>query len=108
IWRMRQFYEALSSEPFLAQAVREFGPAPSGTTRGEFLAQPVRELAASVPWGHHVFMLGKINDPARTAYALHKTSKKPIFNLLARKVRIPPRPLLYSGNKPPGPAYPCT
>jgi predicted nuclease of restriction endonuclease-like (RecB) superfamily len=75
IWRMRQFYEALSSESFLAQAVRVLGPTRSGATSGGFLAQAVRELAASVPWGHHVFMLGKINDPAARLYYLRATAQ---------------------------------
>jgi len=38
VWRMRQMYQAYSDQGFLAQAVRE--------------------LAAVVPWGHHVLLLG--------------------------------------------------
>jgi len=55
LWRMRQFYSACTTPKFLAQAVRE--------------------LAASVPWGHHVFMLGKINDPAAHLYYLRATAQ---------------------------------
>ena len=36
-----------------------------------------------------------MNRPRKTAYRLHKTSKKAHFTLLAGKVRIPPSPLLY-------------
>ncbi|PWB82318.1 MAG: DUF1016 domain-containing protein [Candidatus Methylomirabilota bacterium] len=42
----------------------DFGKSP------EFLAQAVRELVASIPWGHHVFMLGKLVAPAARLYYL--------------------------------------
>lgn len=48
VWRIRQCFEAYS------------GP--------EFLAQVVRELVASVPWGHHVVLLGKIKEPQGMFY----------------------------------------
>ncbi len=40
LWRMRQFYATHSSK--------------------EFLAQAVRELVISIPWGHHVELLKKL------------------------------------------------
>ena len=49
VWRMRQLYEAYSSPEFLAQAVRELAASPSGMQRDDFLAQAVRELAPVVP-----------------------------------------------------------
>jgi predicted nuclease of restriction endonuclease-like (RecB) superfamily len=72
---MRQFYEFLNAEPFLAQVVRELGPVPKGESLAGFLAQAVRELAASVPWGHHVFMLGRVADPAARLYYLRATAQ---------------------------------
>jgi uncharacterized protein DUF1016 len=64
VWRMKQFFLAHSSPEFLAQAARELKK-----PRGKFMPQPVveighetipaqavRELAASIPWGHHVLM----------------------------------------------------
>lgn len=41
----------------------------------DFLAQAVRELAGSIPWGHHVFMLGKLADPAARLYYLRATAQ---------------------------------
>lgn len=55
VWRMRQCFEAYS------------GP--------EFLAQAVRELVAAVPWGHHVFLLGKIKEPQGMFYYLRATAQ---------------------------------
>ena len=75
IWRMRQFYQLHAQPEFLAQVARETGPIPKGTTKGEFLAQAVREMAASVPWGHHVLMLGRIADPAARLYYLQATAR---------------------------------
>lgn len=55
VWRMRQCFEAYS------------GP--------EFLAQAVQELVAAVPWGHHVFLLGKIKEPEGKLYYLRATAQ---------------------------------
>jgi predicted nuclease of restriction endonuclease-like (RecB) superfamily len=91
IWRMRQFYQVCSSDEILAQAVRELehpgmrnqlatflaplapescrtGPAVSG--QGPKLAQAVRELAAAIPWGHHVLLLGRIKTAPKLFYYL--------------------------------------
>ena len=55
LWRMRQFYFAWVSP--------------------EFLAQAVRELAATIPWGHHVELLNKVKDPAARLYYFRATAK---------------------------------
>lgn len=95
IWRMKQFYLAHTSAEFLAQPVRELKRltrsgkpdflqppvAEIGTVEPleqsvpEVLAQAVRELVASVPWGHHVFMLGRLTDPAARLYYLRATAQ---------------------------------
>jgi predicted nuclease of restriction endonuclease-like (RecB) superfamily len=75
VWRMRQCFEAYSGPEFLAQAVRELGPVPVGMARDQFLAQAVRELVAAVPWGHHVFLLGKIKEPQGMFYYLRATAQ---------------------------------
>ena len=75
LWRMKQFYLAHTSPEFLAQAARELGPAPKGMSKTEFLAQAARELVASVPWGHHVFLLGRLNDPSAQLYYLRATTR---------------------------------
>jgi len=75
VWRMRQCFEAYSCPEFLAQAVRELGPVPVGMPRDQFLAQAVRELVAAVPWGHHVFLLGKIKEPQGMFYYLRATAQ---------------------------------
>jgi predicted nuclease of restriction endonuclease-like (RecB) superfamily len=75
VWRMRQCFEVYSGPEFLAQAVRELGPVPAGMPRDQFLAQAVRELVAAVPWGHHVFLLGKIKEPQGMFYYLRATAQ---------------------------------
>lgn len=75
VWRMRQFYQLHAQPEFLAQVAREIGPISKGTTKSEFLAKAVREMAASVPWGHHVLMLGRIADPASRLYYLRATAR---------------------------------
>jgi hypothetical protein len=72
IWRMKQFYITHTAPEFLAQAVREVG---AETPDPEKLAQAVRELVAHVPWGHHVYMLGRVADPAARLYYLRATAQ---------------------------------
>jgi len=55
LWRMKQVYLVYTSP--------------------EFLAQAARELVASIPWGHHVFMLGKLVAPAARLYYLRATAQ---------------------------------
>ena len=94
VWRMRQLFEAYSSPEFLAQAVREL-PAraasagkprklsqavtktggPPDAMNFPKLAQAVREFAATIPWGHHVFLLGKIKDPHALFYYLRACAR---------------------------------
>lgn len=75
LWRMRQFYSVHSAAEFLAQAAREFAPAPKGVAPADFLAQAVREMVASVPWGHHVLLLGRLDDPAARLYYMRATGR---------------------------------
>jgi len=95
IWRMRQFYQLHTQPEFLAQAARELKATPGATTKNKILAQPVRDLEVTpgatatkeilaqavrdlviaIPWGHHVFMLGRISDPAARLYYLRATAQ---------------------------------
>jgi predicted nuclease of restriction endonuclease-like (RecB) superfamily len=95
IWRMRQFCDYYLGERFLAQValqfrsgimpynkgtilaqtVREIGPAPEGTVNIDFLSQLVREMVAAVPWGHHINVLAKLNDPASRLFYLIATAR---------------------------------
>lgn len=101
IWRMRQFYQVLSEPTFLAQAAREIAKkdgsipqeyvakiAPSISAEGSrnpkrstrklktsILAQAVRELAAHIPWGHHVLLLGRVKVAAEHFYYLQATAR---------------------------------
>lgn len=103
LWRIRQLYVAMSAPEFLAQAVRELGPAErarkrvdlstenartsralnSRQVRGQrplshhdpILAQAVRELVAGVPWGHHVLLLGRVSSAAEHFYYLCATAR---------------------------------
>ena len=87
VWRMKQFYLVHATPEFLAQAVRELkksGPfleqpvpqtTPPAALTPAFLAQAVRELVAAIPWGHHVFMMGRLSDPAARLYYLCATAR---------------------------------
>ena len=95
VWRMRQFYAAFTEQDFLAQAARELGKnAPRQSAHSSFkkatleaqpcsaagsdnaiLAQAVRELAATVPWGHHVLLLGRIKPAPELLWYLHSTAR---------------------------------
>jgi len=78
LWRMRQFYIESSAPEFLAQAVPETEATAEGTHRcgrKAIMEQAVRELAAAVPWGHHVELLKKIKDPLARLYYLRATAR---------------------------------
>jgi predicted nuclease of restriction endonuclease-like (RecB) superfamily len=90
LWLVRQMYSEYSNAEFLEQLVQELKkkgkqfleqPVPEkiasigdGQTP-EFLAQAVREMAASVPWGHHVLLLKKVKAPAARIYYLRATAQ---------------------------------
>ena len=93
VWDMKRLYLAYSEPEFLQHAVAELRRKPdlSGFLpqavaemgRAEILQQPaeetlsqaVRELVAAVPWGHHVFLLGKIKEPQGMFYYLRATAQ---------------------------------
>jgi len=95
VWRMRQLHMVYSSEAILAQAVRELenrtprhgvpsflgqvvpkSKAVQAASEGNsILALSVRELAAAVPWGHHVLLLGRIKSPPELLYYLQATAQ---------------------------------
>jgi predicted nuclease of restriction endonuclease-like (RecB) superfamily len=80
LWRMRQLHETYTAPDFLSQLVRETAPrakaarglpgAPSAK-----LAQAVREMVITIPWGHHVNLLAKIAQPAQRLYYLQATAR---------------------------------
>jgi len=55
LWRMKQLYLSHTAPGFLSQAVRE--------------------LVASIPWGHHANVLAKLTDPAARLYYLRATAQ---------------------------------
>jgi len=85
IWRMRQFYTEYSNPAFLEQVVPEMSkfhiilaqPVPElrGKKRIQFLAQAVRELVASLPWGQNLEILKKVTLPAARLYYLCATAQ---------------------------------
>lgn len=75
IWRMRQLFETYSDPGFLAQAVRELKKQKAVQDPGDFLAQAVRDLIGTVPWGHHVYLLGKVKEPEKLLYYLRATAQ---------------------------------
>jgi predicted nuclease of restriction endonuclease-like (RecB) superfamily len=83
LWRMRQFHETYTEPEFLAQLVRERSrehkiPRASkemATVDHQQLAQAVRDMVEAVPWGHHVNLLAKLDDPAQRLFYLKATAR---------------------------------
>jgi predicted nuclease of restriction endonuclease-like (RecB) superfamily len=72
LWRMKQLYLVHTAPEFLSQAVKELKV---GGAAQEKLSQTVRELVASIPWGHHANLLAKLSDPAARLYYLRATAQ---------------------------------
>lgn len=72
LWRMKQFYLDHTSPDFIAQVADELNVKKSSTGK---LSQAVRELVASIPWGHHVNLLTRLADPAARLYYLRATAQ---------------------------------
>lgn len=80
LWRMRQMHEIYTSPDFLSQLVKETsrrtqpanGQSAAVSTK---LAQAVREMVIAIPWGHHVNLLAKIEQPAQRLYYLQATAR---------------------------------
>ena len=94
LWLIRQFYLEYGDPAFLEQAVQEMKKgrrqllaqtvsetqerAATGILEQpvpESLSQVVRELAALVPWGHHVELMKKVKAPAARLYYLRATAQ---------------------------------
>ncbi len=80
LWRMRQLHETYTAPEFLSQLVRETGPRarsakglPAAPTAK--LSQAVREVVVAIPWGHHVNLLAKIEQPAQRLYYLQAAAR---------------------------------
>ncbi len=74
LWRMHQMHETYTSPDFLSQPVRETAPRtkaakPRPAALSAKLAHAVREMVIAIPWGHHVNLLVKIEQPAQRLYA---------------------------------------
>lgn len=92
VWRMRQFYLEYVSQDFLAQAGamlkrlrfleqvvperrEQASPGILEQAVPGILSPAVRELAARVPWGHHIELLKKTKSPAARLYYLCATAR---------------------------------
>jgi hypothetical protein len=50
-------------------------PIYAATANSQILSQAVRELAAAVPWGHHIRLLMKMKEPAARIYYLRAAAE---------------------------------
>ena len=75
IWRMQQFYLLHTQREFLAQVVREMKKEGKAALTGEKLSQAVREMVATVPWGHHANALLRVTNPAARLWYLRATAR---------------------------------
>ena len=80
LWRMRRLHETYTAPDFLSQLVTETAPrtkvtrSPSKALTAK-LSQAVKEMVIAIPWGHHVNLLAKIEQPAQRLYYLHATAR---------------------------------
>jgi predicted nuclease of restriction endonuclease-like (RecB) superfamily len=75
IWRIRQLFQTFSRPVFLAQAAREL-PLPTGSKKNSvILAQAVRELITTIPWGHLVLLMGRLDDPCIQLFYLRSVAR---------------------------------
>ena len=75
VWRMPQFYRTHTAPEFLSQLVRELEKEQRAVPDPANLSQLVREMVATVPWGHHANILAKLIDPAARLYYLRATAR---------------------------------
>lgn len=75
IWDMRRFYLAYCEPEILRQAVAVFKKSDivNKHVRGEAPEEILRQLVAEIPWGHHLILLGKVQDPAARIFYLRST-----------------------------------
>lgn len=72
---MLQFYLVHTSEEFLSQIARDLEKSGKSLPSGEKLSQLVREMVATVPWGHHANALPRVTDPAARLWYLRATAR---------------------------------
>lgn len=60
---------------FFRLHAKELDPSKAASENVEFLSQAVREIVGLIPWGHHVFMMNKVQDPAARFYYLRATAQ---------------------------------
>jgi len=86
IWDMRRFFDSYASSDFLRQVVAEPSrgnpKSPISATTSDKLAiegsDPsaiLRQLVAEIPWGHHLVILNKLDDPSARLYYLRTTAR---------------------------------
>ncbi len=85
VWDMRRMVEVYSEPGFLRQLVAE---SPKGKGSGRSIGRSadkrkptvfggndsLRQLVAEIPWGHHLQILGKTDDPAQRLYYLRASA----------------------------------
>ena len=78
VWDMRRLYEAYSRGEFPRQLVAEVpkARAPVSVTASDHRGadEVLRQLVAELPWGHHLMILNKLDQPAQRLYYLRATT----------------------------------
>jgi len=85
VWDMRRMVEAYSEPGFLRQLVAESSKDKASGRSIERSAdkrkprvfggnESLRQLVAEIPWGHHLQILGKTDDPAQRLYYLRASA----------------------------------
>ncbi len=83
---MRQFYETYSAPVFWRQVVAELSKsneinatpgvcAVDDDLRRQAAAEFVRQLVAEIPWGHHLLIMARIDDPPAQLYYIRAAAR---------------------------------
>lgn len=75
VWRMRQLVTTYTDPGLLALLSADIPSVPAGADEMDVLAQAVRELVGSVPWGHHVSLFGKVSDQSALLFYLRSVAQ---------------------------------
>lgn len=82
LWNMGRLHDTYTSPEFLQQAVAEIGKSHEikDVSRGkvaddDFRRQVVAEIVAQIPWGHHLLIMARVDDPAAQVYYIRASAR---------------------------------
>lgn len=77
VWDMRRLFQSYTDPEILRQAAAVFDSPLTDKKRGVPVKTGdrfLRQVVAEIPWGQHLTILNKVNDPSARLYYLHATA----------------------------------